>query len=530
MTAGGRFSRLGILLGVALALVALAASGCGRSTTRLTVLGGSELKDLEPLLGDVQKHTGIKLEFDYVGTLDGTERIMSGQDNHDLAWFSHSKYLELLQQESGKHYVQASEKIMLSPVVLGVKRSVAARLGWSNGAVTWRDIALAAKRGKLRFAMTNPASSNSGFTALVGVASAFAGSADALNAGQIDTQALKDFFAGQKLTAGSSGFLADAFVGAQDSLDGMVNYESVLLSLNESGKLHEPLQLIYPREGIITADYPLLLLNAGKRDVYDKLVAYLRTPGFQEKLMKTTLRRPSVPGVPLDPRLPHALLVELPFPSSARTIDQILLAYLNEARPPAHATFVLDTSGSMADNGKIVDLRRALSNLAGLDTTLTGRFSHFHQREELTFIPFNSQVLPQADFVITDTDPNGLSYRQIRTFVAGLQPGGGTAIYRALQYAYLAAGKAQRASPGRYYSIVLMTDGLNNDDVPTVGDFERFYARLPAVMKRIRTFTVVFGDADQTELEHVAELTGGRVFDARSASLTEIFKEIRGYQ
>ena len=41
----------------------------------------------------------------------------------------------------------------------------------------------------------------------------------------------------------------------------MINYESVLLSLNASGKLHEPLDLIYPSEGIVTADYPLLLLN-----------------------------------------------------------------------------------------------------------------------------------------------------------------------------------------------------------------------------------------------------------------------------
>src|SRR5262249_34595104 len=199
--------------------------------------------------------------------------------------------------------------------------------------------------------------------------------------GDADTQARRHFCAGKRPGAGSSGFLQAASVGAEDSREGMVTYESVLLSLNESGKLHEPLELIYPREGIITADYPLLLLNADKRDEYDKLVTYLRTPGFQKQLMKRTLRRPSIPGVPLDRRLPRALLVELPFPSSARTIDQILLAYLNEARPPAHATFVLDVSGSMGDNGKIDDLRRALTNLAGLDTTLTGRFSHFHQRE-----------------------------------------------------------------------------------------------------------------------------------------------------
>jgi Ca-activated chloride channel homolog len=41
---------------------------------------------------------------------------------------------------------------------------------------------------------------------------------------------------------------------------------------------------------------------------------------------------------------------------------------------------------------------------------------------------------------------------------------------------------------------------------------------------------VLFGEASPDELEQIAERTGGRVFNAKTASLTEIFKEIRGYQ
>ena len=282
------------LLAAVVAVFALVAAGCGGgSHTTLTVLAGSELKDLQPLLGQIEHATGVRLQLDYVGTLDGTQQLIAGGDTHDLAWFSHSKYLQLLQQEKGLKVVHAETPIMLSPVVLGVKHSVAVRLGWSgSGKVTWSDIAEAAKAGRLRFAMTNPGSSNSGFTALVGVASAFAGSADALDAGRIDTQAMKDLFAGQKLTAGSSGWLADAYVQSQDRLDGMINYESVLLELNQSGKLHEKLDLIYPAEGIVTANYPLLLLDESRRAAYDKLVEYLLSPDFQEAMMKQTLRRP----------------------------------------------------------------------------------------------------------------------------------------------------------------------------------------------------------------------------------------------
>ena len=59
--------------------------------------------------------------------------------------------------------------------------------------------------------------------------------------------ALRAFFKGQTLTAGCSGFLADTYVRQQDTLDGIINYESVLMSLNAGGKLHEPLALDLPQ-------------------------------------------------------------------------------------------------------------------------------------------------------------------------------------------------------------------------------------------------------------------------------------------
>ena len=42
----------------------------------------------------------------------------------------------------------ASTKIMASPVVLGVRRPLARKLGWDKKAPTWRDIAEAAEDKK----------------------------------------------------------------------------------------------------------------------------------------------------------------------------------------------------------------------------------------------------------------------------------------------------------------------------------------------------------------------------------------------
>ena len=519
-----------LLVCVTAAAVACSPSSpVGQSGKQLTVLAGSEVKDIEPLLPDLEKATGYSLKLSYVGSLDGAERIANG-DPTQLAWFSSAKYLTLLQQSnSSKAHVVAQEKIMLSPVVLGVKHSVASRFGWSgNPNVTWADIAARAKSGELHFGMTNPAASNSGFVALVGVAEAFAQSGAALDAGTINSAALKDFFSGQALTAGSSGFLSDAYVRDQDSLDGMINYESILLSLSAGSTLHEKLDLVYPKDGIATADYPLVLLDRSQRDGFDKVTAWLRQPDVQTRIMRTTNRRPALPEVKPDSRFPSQVLVELPFPGSVDVINRLIATYLDQARPPAHAIFVLDTSGSMQGD-RINSLKRAMINLTGADSSITGQFARFRQREQVTIILFNNRVYQTKDFTIADTSSSSPDLAAIRTFVNGFSAGGGTGIYDAVYTAYQLAGTAIQREPNHLYSIVLMTDGENNAG-RDVNRFLSDYRQLPGDAQDVRTFAILFGEASPKELQQVASATGGRVFDGRSTSLSVVFKEIRGYQ
>ncbi|MDD5369058.1 MAG: substrate-binding and VWA domain-containing protein [Anaerolineaceae bacterium] len=511
-----------------LTVLLLSANGCSTSQKRgkvLTVLAGSELNDLAPMLDEIQQNTGIRLTFQFTGTLDGAEQIMSGA-KFDLAWFSHAKYLNLM--EGSKDKVLAQEKIMLSPVVLGIKESKAHAWGWvDNPNLTWSDVVQKAASGDLHFAMTNPSSSNSGFSALIGVASALAGKGDALQKEDIAsiTPQLQGFFKGQSLTAGSSGWLAEQYITDQDQLDGMVNYESVLLAQNKSGKLKEKLYLVYPKEGIITADYPLLLLNPDKRDDYNKLVTYLKSTDFQREIMVKTLRRPVNSQVTLDADFPKQLLVEVSFPSSREVVDALLVSYLNEQVKPSHTYYVLDTSGSM--NGDRLDnLVKAMDNLTGADTSLTGQFARFRNREKITILPFNSQVVTASDFEVDTNQPASL--QQIRDYVHALNAGGSTAIFSALQNAYNLALQTYRQEPDRTYSIVLMTDGENNSGI-SENEFTGYYKSTPG-LTNIRTFTILFGEADAKTLQSIADLTGGRMFDASKDSLPFIFKEIRGYQ
>ncbi|MGH7686246.1 MAG: VWA domain-containing protein [Candidatus Dormibacteria bacterium] len=517
------------LLLLALTCVSAVLSACSSSSQEapntLHVLAGSELSDVAAMSSDIQAKTGITLKFDYVGTLTGAEEIASGgASGHELAWFSSTNYLSLLPGGRGK--LGVSTRIMQSPVVLGVKHSVAEQLGWSdNSNVTWADIASAAASGKFHFGMTNPSASNSGFSALVGVATALSGASGALTGQDINATQLTGFFSGLGLTAGSSGFLADQYVRNQSAVDGIINYESVLLSLNSGGQLRDKLDLVYPKDGIITADYPLVLLDSSKRDLYDKLVAYLTSADEQRRLMTQTNRRPVTAGVALDSRFPQQLLIELPFPGTVDVIDTLLEQYLDAFTKPSHTVYVLDLSGSMA-GGRLSELKQAFNVLTDPNATGTERFARFRSREEVTIITFSGSVLAQREFTIQDANqPSQVD--PIRNYVNAFRTYDGTAIYDAMAAAYQVADAARAAEPDHFVSVVLMTDGENNEGISS----DTFLQRIKSLQHQdIPAFPILFGEGDVQQLTQIATVTGGKLFNSTQASLATTFEEIRGYQ
>ncbi|WP_405149014.1 VWA domain-containing protein [Sphaerisporangium sp. NBC_01403] len=531
--AGSRPTRRALALLAVLPML-IASAACGGTDTPATpvdapdalrVLAGSEIKDLEPLLKRAQDAVGVRVTLSYAGTLDGADQVASGgaDGTYDATWFSSNRYLSLIDGANARLSTQT--KVMVSPVLLGLKASKARELGWDGKPVTWNDIASAARAHKFTFGMTSPAASNSGFSALVGVTAALSDAGEAVDKAQIDaaTPKLKRFFSAQTLTAGSSGWLADAYA-KQGTVDGLVNYESVLLGLNASGRLKEPLTLIYPSDGVVTADYPLTLLSSatpGKKELYGKLAAWLRRPEIQRELMTTTYRRPIVPEVRPDERFGTAPLVELPFPNRRSAADELIGVYLNQVRKPSRTLFVLDTSGSMTGD-RIDALKQALTALSGADTSASGSFSRFRDRETVTMIPFSTAPDAPRTFALPERDPEPV-LQQIRSYGEGLRASGGTAIFDSLRAAYEQAGSA---ASGDFTSIVLMTDGENTDG-SSYDDFATFYTSLPV---KFPTFVVLFGDSDVGAMRQIAQLTGGATFDARKGSLAAAFKEIRGYQ
>lgn len=545
------------------ALLCMALAGCDRpaadttatptpppppAAPALQVLATTDLRDIEPLQQMVLKATGVNLQFRFGGTMESTEAVLNGQSGADIAWFANAKYL--LSDAQGQSRVKLQEKIMLSPIALGLSESAARQLGWDRperaAKVTWKDIAAAAKAGKLSYALSNPATSNQGFMALLGVVASAAQKTDGLGAADVDRGAIAAFLKGYRLPGDNSTYLSEKFIERQGiDVNAFINYESWLLGLNQSGKLREKLVLVYPHEGVSTADYPLLLLNDARRDDYLKVVAYLKGEAAQTWLARQTLRRPVLPEVAAQVAdiLPRdAMRIELPFSPDRALADGLIDAYLNEFRRPIASTFVLDTSGSMERDGRQQQLIQALDYIAGVDRSLTGRIARLTNRERLWMQPFSDNPYDLQRFeipagapaargvqVIEDSEAKQKALAQVRAFAAGLNMRGGTALFDAVLKSLKNMADEKQRNPGYQYSVVAFTDGENNKG-RTFEEFRRDYEQLPEDARSIPVFMVLFGDANEKQLRELVKVTGGRLFDARKTPLYGVFKDIRAYQ
>ena len=407
---------------------------------------------------------------------------------------------------------------MYSRVVLGVKPAVAKQFGWTTGKVGWSDIVSKVKEGKFHFAMTNPTGSNTGFVALAGLAAELSGKGDALEEKDIPSAKLKELFLGQTMTAGSSGVLADMMLANPAKVEGIINYESVIRTMSAKGLA---LDIIIPKEGVITADYPLMLLGASKKpEFYQKLVDYLRADPTQKQIATTTFRTP-LAGSGVD-----EVVNELPFPGSVAVIDAILKGFLDDYSKPSTSFYVLDVSGSMQGK-RLASLKESMLALTSGDSSTSGRFSTFRARESIFITPFSGMPDQTMQFELSeDASKNKAVLVDMANSITRLHADGGTAIFDSIASIYPQAQEAIR-SGGRTVSIVLETDGVNTVGM-NVADFRRYMDQRGE--PRVPIFAILFGDGNIDEMNALASMSRGRVFDAKKVKLARVMKEIRSYQ
>lgn len=513
------------LLALCLALVATLLTACsaadGGETVRLRVLASPDLAVLAPLLGDLKAETGVDLRLDHRAD---AETKPADRDRYDLAWLSSDRYLRLTAKAATRG-VQRTPT-MTSPVVIGMKPDVARKLRAQvpGGRLTWADIADAAATGTVRFGMADPRHAGSGLAALVGVATAAAGTGAALRPEDVSCDRLRGFRSGQNLTADTGPALVDSYADHQDETNALITYESDLLALNASDRLDDGLEIVRPADGMVLADFPLLLLDPAHRTAYDKVTQWLRRDSVQRHIMQRTLRRPVNTAVTRDARLREPVGNALFYPDQPGVVAALLADYGDpDRRTTSQVVFLLDFSGSMR-GARMAALREAFAGLSGGDLSASGKFTRFYRGERLTVVRFGERVLEEK--TVTVTGPDDLT-ALARTVARGGY-GDATAVWSALDRGYTTAARELAVDPDRSISLVLMTDGENNAGL-AYAEFVRRHQALPAAVRAaVHTYPVHFGEADADELRRAAARTGGRMVDTAGSSLSEAFKEIRG--
>ena len=142
--------------------------GCSKGNVKgetIRILSGSENKELEPVLEECEKKTGVKIEMTYKGAVDIMSELDTGAADYDAVWPASGIWISL---GDSKHLVKHNESVSMTPVVFGIKKSLADQYGLTGSQnVSVKDLLKLIKEKKMTFCMTSATQSNSGASAYI---------------------------------------------------------------------------------------------------------------------------------------------------------------------------------------------------------------------------------------------------------------------------------------------------------------------------------------------------------------------------
>lgn len=492
---------------------------------RIRILSGSENQELEDIINACSEATGVDIQMEYKGSVDIMRELENGAPDYDAVWPASSIWVSM--GDTG-HLIKHSQSISMTPVVFGIRESLAEKLGFVGEKVSVNDILTAIRDGEMSFCMTSATQSNSGASAYIGFLYALLGKQEGLTSEDLqkpDLQAdIRELLSGVERSSGSSDWLKDMFL--EGDYDAMVNYECLIIDANqkleEEGK--EPLYVVYPYDGLSIADSPLGYVDHGdaeKEEAFLAVQEYLLSDKTQAEI-EATGRRINAGGVSKENQDvfnsdwgidTERILSPIQMPEAA-VLTEALNIYQTSFKKPSLNIYCLDFSGSMSGTGE-EQLKEAMAQIL-LQENARKNFLQANAGEVNEVVFFDDTILD----VQAAADDSDEALAELNQKVADFQIAGGTDIYRAAAEALeIASGyDLTNYTP----AIILMTDGRSNYNY---SNFEEVWNRYE---EDIPIFSITFGDADPGQLEELAKISGGRVFDG-TKDLTAAFRSVKGY-
>ncbi|BCL13588.1 hypothetical protein GCM10017556_13270 [Micromonospora sagamiensis] len=414
--------------------------------------------------------------------------------------------------------------IARSPVVVAMPEPVAARLGWPQQKLTWADLLRQMNTDtKLRTGIVEPTRDAAGLAGLLALSAAAGASGG--DSQQAKTAALRALATGrsalrQDLLArfprsSDPAALAAALGAAALSEEDVIAYNRTEPPV--------PLAALYLEPAPMPLDYPYAVLpgiEPAKATAAEALFGALTAPTFRDGLVGQALRGPDgIGGAGFQPPAGAPAGSVTPSGNGGRAaggpdpsaVDAAVSGW-SIATQPGRMLCVIDVSGSMkqpvptAGNATRAQVTVAAA-LRGMDLV--------DDSWAVGLWTFSTEMVGRRDYrELLPIGPLSTQRSQLKAALGGIRPtpDGDTGLYDTVLAAYRRVQGDWE--PGRVNSLVLFTDG-KNEDADGISQRE-LLAELARIADPERPVQVVIigigGDVSRTELEAITKVTGGGVF------------------
>jgi Ca-activated chloride channel family protein len=508
----------------------------------------------EPLLPDlVRRFNASRTEVDgrpvfvtatSVASGDAQARIAAGRLKPTVWSPASSLWGRMLNFAADKEYVpDENPSIVRTPLVIAMWEPMARALGWPDKQVSWADVLKLARAkdgwsavghpefGRFKLVHTNPDFSTAGLSSVVAEYYAATGKKEGLRTSDLTGKARADVRAIERSIVhygDTTIFIADQLrEKGQAYASAVALEEATLVELNRDRGDRPRLVALYPEEGTFYSDNPFIVLRAPwvndqQREGAERFQRFLADEVDAKTAAQAGFRPADLDAEPADPlnaehgvdRSQPQRVLGLPEPRVLEAIRK----HWRADRKPANVYLVFDTSGSMAEEGRMANakdgLRTFLQQVAPQDRIGLMRFAG-RTRELIPLSTFRS---------------NG---PRLRKAIAGLTPDGGTAVRDATAEAFEKLRKlVARSEDERINAVVLLTDGEDTDSRRSVQQVVRLLGGQGDSTTQVRVFTIAYSSGalgSKQMLEDFANASGGKPYSGNTDDIESVYRSISSF-
>jgi Ca-activated chloride channel homolog len=316
------------------------------------------------------------------------------------------------------------------------------------------------------------------------------------------------------------------------------NPDGILDPGEQPRKPRIPLVAIYPKEGTLYSDNPLIVLDApwvskAQAAAARKFSAFVTEPKAQRRVLQYGFRpgnaavaigKPITAANGTNPKEPQTTLEVPKPPVLAGVIDE-----WNQVRKKARALLVIDVSGSMGDEA---DPGSGATKLDLAKKAAIAALDQFQPDDEVGLRIFSTDLNDSEPTDYRDVVPIGpmsANRPDLKSQIERLVPTQGTPLYTAAKDSYTKL--VDEYDPTRINAVVLLSDGRNEDPRnESLADLLK-YLRAQSEgesAKPVRIFTIAYGnDADEATLKRIAESTNAAAYSAVDPStIVNVFNAV----